>query len=190
LLGYYSDPPGFSFYIVRINHNDEPKKNAYGLTLLDCNRGVNDVEANHKQYVALCGTWCTGVEIPDALLSEKRHRGNIRVNERKTLGYPQIGHYDTWKMYQLVVDKNHWALFYPYCSNASDLRETPESFDTIALHSEELDGALLQVKITSDVNKKLSSELRHLVRSMGVAIHFWYRGGKVFKYSCFINARL
>jgi hypothetical protein len=63
-------------------------------------------------------------------------------------------------------------LLYPYWSNASDLIEMPESFYTIALHSEELHEALLQFKIPAGVNKKLSSELRHIARSMGVSFPF------------------
>jgi hypothetical protein len=142
---------------VRINHNSGPKKNAYGLTLLDCNRGKNDAEAKHTQSVALYRTRCMGVEMSDALLSEIYHWGNIRVNERKTLGYPQIGYYDTWKidLLQLLVDKKHGDLLYPYWSNASDLKETLESFDTIALHSEELHEALLQVNIQMPIKNLL-----------------------------------
>jgi hypothetical protein len=48
----------------------------------------------------------------------------------------------------------------------------PEGFDTITLHYEELHEALLQVKIPAEVNIKFSSELRHIVRSMGVPILF------------------
>jgi hypothetical protein len=46
-----------------------------------------------------------------------------------------------------------------------------KGFDTIALHSEELHEALLQVKILAEVNKKFSSELRHIAPSMGVCCH-------------------
>ena len=45
----------------------------FGIALLDCNSGTNEVEAIHKQLVALYGTWCTGVEMSDALLAERRN---------------------------------------------------------------------------------------------------------------------
>lgn len=63
----------------------------YGLSsLLDCNWGTNDVEAIHKQLVGLYGSWKTGVQMSDALLSERRHRYNHKVNERKRLGFPEF----------------------------------------------------------------------------------------------------
>jgi hypothetical protein len=40
------------------------------------------------------------------------------------------------------------------------------------LHSKELHEALLQVKIPAEVNKKFSSELRHIAWSMDVVIPF------------------
>jgi hypothetical protein len=66
----------------------------FGIALLDCNRGTNDVEAIYKQLVALYGTWCTGV-VSNALLSERWHHYDQKINERKRLGFPKIGHYDT-----------------------------------------------------------------------------------------------
>ena len=53
LLGFYSDPPGISFYTNRLDKRGEPMVDQYGIALLDCNRGTNDVEAIHKQLVAL-----------------------------------------------------------------------------------------------------------------------------------------
>ena len=52
LLGYYSDPPGFSFYSTRLNKKGEPMLNAYGFELLYCNRGTNGVES--IQLVKAC----------------------------------------------------------------------------------------------------------------------------------------
>ncbi len=79
----------------------------FGIALLDCNRGTNDVEAIHKQLVALYGTWCTGVEMSDALLAERRHRYNQKINERMQVDFPKFGHSDTWKIdkIQLLVGK-------------------------------------------------------------------------------------
>jgi hypothetical protein len=109
----------------------------FGIALLDWYRGTNDVEAIHKQLLALYGTWCTGVEMPDALLSDRRHRYNQKSNYKR-LGFPKInGHYDTWKIdaLQSLVEKKHGVLLYPDWSNASDYKETAESFGTVALHS-------------------------------------------------------
>jgi hypothetical protein len=174
LLGYYSDPPGFSFYTNRLDKKGEPMVDKFGIAILDCNRGTNDVEAIHKQLVALYGTWCTGVEMSDALLSERRHRYNQRINERKRLGFPKIGHYDTWKIdaIQLVVEKNHGVLLYPDWSNASDYKETAESFGTVALHSRELHEALGKVEIADDAKAKFTGEMKYLCRAMGVEVPF------------------
>jgi hypothetical protein len=60
---------------------------AFGIALLDCNRGTNNVEAIHKQLVAPCGTWCTGVEMSDALLLDRCHRYNQTIKERKWPGF-------------------------------------------------------------------------------------------------------
>jgi hypothetical protein len=67
LKGYWSDPPGFSFYTARLGVDGQPKTNQYGLQLLDCNRGTNDVENDHKQYVTTFGTWHTGIQMSDCL---------------------------------------------------------------------------------------------------------------------------
>ena len=39
LLGFYSDPPGISFYTNRLSKRGEPMVDQYGIALLDCNRG-------------------------------------------------------------------------------------------------------------------------------------------------------
>jgi hypothetical protein len=174
LLGYYSDPPGFSFYTSRLDKRGEPMVDKYGIALINCNRGTNDVEAIHKQLVALYGSWCTGVEMSDALLSERRHRYNQKINERKRLGFPKLMHFDTWKvdMLQLLVEKNHGILLYPDWSNASDYKETAESFDTVALHSQELHEAVASIKLDENVAKKFTSEMKYLCRAMGVQVPF------------------
>ena len=73
LAGYASDPPRVSY----------------------CSRGTNDTECVHKQIVTTFGTWCTGIEMSDALLAEFRHRYNQRCSERRRAGFPRLGHYDT-----------------------------------------------------------------------------------------------
>ena len=90
----------FSFYTQKLNSRGQPAVDADGLALFLCNRGTNDVENVHKQLVTTWGTWCVGIELTDCLLREWRHRFNQRVSERRRLGYPKIGHYDTW-----LIDK-------------------------------------------------------------------------------------
>jgi hypothetical protein len=48
----------------------------------------------------------------------------------------------------------------------------PKGFYTTTMHSKELHEVLLQIKNPAEVNKKFSSELRHIAWSMGVAIPF------------------
>jgi hypothetical protein len=73
--GYYFDPPGFSFYTNRLDKKGESMVDPFGIALLDCNRGTNDVEVIHKQVVACCGAWlvhwCGDV------------RDHQKINERK-----------------------------------------------------------------------------------------------------------
>ena len=174
LLGFYSDPPGISFYTNRLNKQGEPMVDQYGIALLDCNRGTNDVEAIHKQLVALYGTWKTGVQMSDALLSQRRHRYNHKINERKRLGFPKFGHYDTWLVdaIQLLVEKNHQVLLYTEWSNASDYKDTPESFGTVALHSKELHEAVEGIKLSDQVVGNLSGEMKYLAQATGVKVPF------------------
>ena len=80
------------------------------------------------------------VKMSDALLREFRHRYNHRVSERRRLGFPKIGHYDTWSIdkLQLLVEKNHNVLLYPWWSNTSNFATTKESFCTVPMHSKKL----------------------------------------------------
>lgn len=174
LKGFYSDPPGISFYTNRLDRRGEPMVDQYGISLLDCNRGTNDVEAIHKQRVALYGTWKTGVQMSDALLSERRHRYNHKINERKRLGFPKFGHYDTWLVdaLQLLVEKNHHILLYADWSDASDYKDTPESFGTVALHSTELHEAVEAIELSDNIIANLSEEKKYLARATSVKVPF------------------
>lgn len=51
----------------------------------------------------------------DFLLAERRQRHNHRASERRRIGFPKIGHYDTWLIDQLqiLVLKNHDHVLYP-----------------------------------------------------------------------------
>ena len=50
----------------------------------------------------------------DMLIAEFRHRYNHRASERRRLGFPRLGHYDTWLVdsIQLLVERNHGVLLY------------------------------------------------------------------------------
>ena len=95
LAGYAADPPGVEFYYQSLDAKGEPAFDEHGIALLDCNRGTNDVENSHKHIITTFGTWCTGVEMADCLLAERRHRYNHLVSERRRRGFPKLGHFDT-----------------------------------------------------------------------------------------------
>ena len=75
-------------------------------------------------------------------------------------------------MLQLFVKRNHDVLLYPDWSNASDYKETAESFGTVALHSRELHEALGEVEIADDVTANFTSEMKYLCRAMGIKVPF------------------
>ena len=144
LAGNASDPPGCLFYQQQLNAKGEPAFDELGFPLLDCNRGTNDTECVHKQILTTFGTWCTGMEMSDALMAERRHRYNQHVSERRRLGFPKLGHSDTWLIdsLQLLVEHNHGVLLYPDWSNTSDYVTTEESFGTVPLQTPELTEAI------------------------------------------------
>jgi hypothetical protein len=174
LAGHASDPPGMSFYCQQLDAKGEPKFDSLGLSLYYCNRGTNDTENVHKQIVTTFGTWNVGVEMSDCLMAEWRHRFNQRISERRRLGFPKLGHYDTWLVdqYQLLVLANHNVLAYPGWTNASDFVDTPESFGTVPLHSPELGDAIAAI-VLSEAQKteiKLTREMRYICKSMKVKL--------------------
>lgn len=172
LLGHFSDPPGYSFYKTKLNKKGEPMVNKYGFEKLSCNRGTPDVENTHKQMVTTFGTWHCGIEMSDCLLRERRHRHNHRCSENRRSGFPRIGHYDTWMIdqYQLLVQANHGIILYPHWVNASDYKNTPETFGTIALHDEELANKLAALEVGPDV--KLTHDMKYLCTVMGTKLPF------------------
>ena len=78
LAGYYSDPPGCSFYSIKTKPNGEVDTNKYGMELYDCDRSTSGTEAKHKQHVGVVGTWNMGVEMSDCVMGEHRHRSSHR----------------------------------------------------------------------------------------------------------------
>jgi hypothetical protein len=174
MMGYYSDPPGFAFYSTKLDKRGEPMVNKYGFELLSCNRGTNDVESIHKTLLSIFGTWHIGIEMSDCLLRERRHRHNHKCSERRRYGFPRIGHYDTWLIdaIQLIVQRNHGVLLYPDWVNASDYKNTSESFGTIALHNQELADAVNGISIDNGDAVKLTHDMQYLCKVMGVKLPF------------------
>ena len=162
LAGYAADPPGVEFYYQSLDAKGEPAFDEHGIALLDCNRGTNDVENSHKQIITTFGTWCTGVEMADCLLAERRHRYNHRVSERRRRGFPKLGHFDTWLIdkLQLLIEKNHNKLFYPSWPNTGDYADTSEQFGTVPIHSAELGAALAAISLAPKVTAKFTSDQR------------------------------
>ena len=157
LAGNASGPCGVGFYSQQLTAGGEP---AYGshehaLLDLDCSRGSNDTECAHKQFITTFGMWNTGVEMSDVLMAEWRHRYNAHVSERWRLGFPVIGHYDTWLIdyLQIIVKRNHGVLLYPDWSNASDYVITREKFGTVAIHSPQLADAINNIELKEEVSE-------------------------------------
>jgi hypothetical protein len=166
LLGHCADMPGISFYRNKLNARGGISFDALGLALIECSRGTNDVECVHKQIVTAFGGWCTGVEMADALLAEFRHRYNHSISERRRLGFPVLGHVDTWLIdkLQVLVERNHGVLLHPEWTNASDYRDTPESFGTVSLHSEEIAAAIDAIVLP--VLPPLTGDMKYLCSAM------------------------
>jgi hypothetical protein len=142
------------------------------LCLLDCSRGTSDTECAHKQIITAYGSWVAGVELSDTLLREWRHRYNHRIAERRRLGFPKIGHYDTWRIdkLQLLVEHNHGIDIYPGWSNTNNFAPTPETFGTVPLHSAELGAAMACIEVTREMKANLSSDQRYLCEAMGTPL--------------------
>ena len=141
------------------------------MEIVECIRGTNHTECFHRNLALTFESWYTRVEMSDCLLSERRHRHNQRCAERRRFGYPKLGHYDTWLIDQLqiLVLRNHGRVLYPNWSNASEYKETSESFDTVAIHNSELHNALNEQwenkVVQNDV--RLTSDQKYLCASMG-----------------------
>jgi len=72
------------------------------------------------------------------------------------------------------VLENRGRVLYPNWSNASEFKETPESFDTVAIHNTELDEALKH-EWENRIDKtavKLTSDQRHMCESMNTDLPF------------------
>jgi hypothetical protein len=141
---------------------------------------TNDVENSHKQIVTTFGGWHIGVETSCTLMRERRHRLNDRMSQKYRFGYIYIGHVNTWlvDILQLLVEDNHGVMLFPYWVNASDYKDTDESFDLVALHSTDLHEAVNSIAVNPDVLRKLTSELKFIAKGMGVQLPFLPVHGK------------
>lgn len=176
LLGYYSDPPGMEMYTKKLKPDESVKRNKYGMEVIECMRGTNRTEAFHKNLMMTFRGWQTGVRMFTCLLAERRHRHNHRCSELRRLGFPIVGHFDTWLIDQLqnLVMQNRGSQLFPDWSNASDYKTTNESFDTIALHSAEVHDAI-KSRWENGVDKasvKLTDDQSFMCRVMGVDLPF------------------
>jgi 3'-5' exonuclease len=175
LLGYYSDPPGHNFYSFDLDSEGAPKVDKYGLKIIRSTRGTSDVENVHRQYATTFDN-VAGVELASALLDERALRHNIHVQKSRVANYPRFGCYDTWLIdkAQNLFRQNHGVQLFPGWSNASDYRDTDESFVTVALHSEALHNALVTraTKIPMSVLQGYSGDKLFLCKSNGVPVPF------------------
>jgi len=171
LAGLVSDPPGFTFYTRKLDVQGRPAADTDGIPLIECLRGTNRTESFHKQFIETFGGWSTGVEMADYLLAERRHRHNKHASERRRLGFPKIGHSDTWLIdeLQLLVERNHGVLLYPDWSNTSDYQTTPESFGTVSLHSPALGAAIQQIDVDWSL-VKLTPDQKYLCSAMNTKL--------------------
>jgi hypothetical protein len=140
LDGLYSDPPDENFYFYQLSALKEIKRDNLGIPLIRCTRGTNTVERTHKWMVPVFGNNPVGIELSDVLLSEMRHRMNMRAAIRNRPSYPRFGHYDTWTIDQLqnVYETVFGILLYPGWLNGSNYERTPEKTGIVPITSLEL----------------------------------------------------
>jgi hypothetical protein len=109
----------------------------------------------------------------DVLMAEWCHKYNQHVSEQRRLGFPQIGHYDTWLIdyLQIIVERNHRVLLYPDWSNASNYAMTQEKFGTVAIHSPQLTKAVNSIELNKDILEyRLMADQQYLCKTMGTKL--------------------
>ena len=90
-------------HVYSIDKSGEPAQDEYGIPFIDNNRGTNLAENVHKQIVHLFGTWTTGVEMADYLLTQFRHCHNHRMSERRRNNFPKIYGEEEIKLFSLLI---------------------------------------------------------------------------------------
>ena len=110
----------------------------------------------------------------DSLLAWWRHCYNQHISERRRLGFPKIGHSQTWLIdkVQLLVEQNHGTLAYAHWSNESDYARTAEKFCTVPLHTEQLGAAVQAITDVQLVGMKLARNEKYIAEAMGVKVPF------------------
>ena len=87
--------------------------------------------------------------------------------ERLRLGFPRIGHFDTWLIdsLQINVVRNHGVLLYP------DWSSNPEHFGTVAIHSPEFADAIANIKLERQIfGYRLTADQRYLCKTMNTIL--------------------
>ena len=73
LQGYYSDPPGWNWYVPKKDKNDNDIKDEDGLMIYWCLSGTNDVESMHQNLTQSFGHTISGPRYSDWILSLMWH---------------------------------------------------------------------------------------------------------------------
>lgn len=168
--GLVSDPPDVSFNRHRLNSKGVPLTDRDGLHLYRSWRGTTMPEAVHHQLVHRFGSWNLGAEMADCILAEFRHRHNIRASERHRLGFPRIGHFDTWltdKLQRLYL-KNRGIQRHRGWTCACDYGLTSESFGIVPLSTSIHD--LPSIALTPKILGGLSRDKAYLADRLGTKL--------------------
>lgn len=170
--GLLSDPPGVSFNKFVMDKFGEPLKDADGLQLYRSTRGTSIPECVHHQLVHRFGSWNLGAELACCLLAEFRHRHNIKASERHRLGFPTIGHFDTWltDRLQLLHIRNHGKPQHRGWTCASAFDVTPETFDVVPLTTQP--HMLPPESVTPGVLHKLTADHAYLAKRQGTQLPY------------------
>jgi len=106
----------------------------------------------------------------DCILAEFRHRHNIRASERHRLGFPRIGHFDTWltdKLQRLYL-QNRGIQRHRGWTCACDYGLTSESFGIVPLSTSIHD--LPSIALTPEILGGLSRDKAYLADRLGTKL--------------------
>lgn len=166
--GLVSDPPGANFYQYILNPAGEIMRDKDGIALLRSTRGTNIPEAIHRLMVHRFGGYNMGLELSDKVFAEFRHRHNVRASERYRLGFPCIGHFDTWLTDKLecLYQRNHGRQRHEGWSCAMDYAPTPETFGIVRLSID----PVAVPDIPQAVLKKLTPDQKYFANRLHMAV--------------------
>ena len=85
-----------------------------------------------------------GVRRLRCILSEFQHGYNMKSFWRCIIGYPHLGHFDTWlfELIQSLNAMNHSIIFCPNWSNGSEMKIRSGHNGVVSLHTKELSKAI------------------------------------------------